>query len=228
MDADDTIPSIDWPLQRAIPSLDSDEVHLWCWDLCGDESKILHVLQILSEIERSRAERFVFPRDQRRYILAHAGMREILGLYLGVNANIIEFANNRFGKPRVGVALQFNLSHSGNLAVIGVAKEFEIGVDVELVRGRASELPVSQIAPEEQNELYSLPSESFVPAFYHYWTRKEALLKGLGIGFAGQVANHSIEGWRVENLTPAAGYTAAVAAKSNTLRVRCFRYSHNI
>jgi 4'-phosphopantetheinyl transferase len=154
---------------------------------------------------------------------ARAALSNLLAKYLGAAepsaagkaAEPPALAVDPGGKPRLAEdpgRLSFNLSHSGDLALIAVgAGGTEVGVDVErlkarrdLVRLAARWLPeddaavVASAASEEEREV----------AFYAAWTRHEARVKCTGVGLAGPVPGPEVCAYALE---VGAGYAAAVA-----------------
>jgi hypothetical protein len=98
----------------------TSEVHVWAVPLNGDPEPFA---ELLSADERERLGRYRFADHQRRYQIGHGALRLILAGYLDVAATDIEFRTGPRGKPYlVSEALQFNLSHSGKLALIAVAR----------------------------------------------------------------------------------------------------------
>lgn len=142
---------------------------------------------------------------------ARAAMASTLAEYLGEAAALRADAN---GKPRLAVdpgRLSFNLSHSGELALVAIAPGgVEVGVDVErrkprrdLVRLARRWLPAADaaaVAAAEEVELESV--------FYAAWTRHEARVKCAGTGIAGPPPGPEIAAYE---LSIDDGYAAAVA-----------------
>src|ERR1700741_2796090 len=58
-------------------------------------------LAVLSAHERQRAERFVFPRDRRRFRAAHVALRTAIAERIGVDPGAIRFVEVPFGKPAI-------------------------------------------------------------------------------------------------------------------------------
>ena len=85
--------------------------------------------------------------------------------------------------------MRFNLSHSSELALIGVCRGHEIGVDLERIKqiSEAERIVASFFSPAESAEFTTIPDKVKPQAFFRGWTRKEAVLKGLGIGARGAV-----------------------------------------
>ena len=88
-------------------------------------------------------------------------------------------------------ALQFNVSHSAGLGLIAVGADRALGVDVEKVRPitEAERIVASYFTPAELAAFGAIADGAKAVAFLRGWTRKEAILKGLGIGLAG-LATH--------------------------------------
>src|SRR5438093_6210953 len=118
------------------------EIHCWSISLDVTHSTCVALSALLSPGERSRSARMRYRTPRRRFIAAHGALRKLLGAYLGLHPSELGFVHNEFGKPALdgagqgqfGGRLSFNLSHSGDLALIGVAVDAEIGVDVEYIR----------------------------------------------------------------------------------------------
>jgi 4'-phosphopantetheinyl transferase len=165
------------------------------------------------------------PQLQQRFIAAHGGLRELLGRYLRVHPGEVRFGHNEFGKPALsgqfGGRLTFNLSHSADLALIGVATDAKIGVDVEHIRDEPDFTEIAQwfFAAAEVEELNRLPSELRARAFLSSWTRKEACAKaqGKGLGATNEIAEPP--GWSLYSLQPAPGYVGALVVEGSGWRV---------
>ncbi len=145
--------------------------------------------KILSEAELQRARRFVYPEHQRSFILARYGLRQILADYLDCAPENVYFQYGEHGKPHVdpkrhATSLRFNLSHSGDIAVLAVTDTCEVGVDVEYVKKELKALDIARryFSPKESAALESVSLTDQQLAFFQGWTRKEALLKALGVG----------------------------------------------
>jgi 4'-phosphopantetheinyl transferase len=150
--------------------------------------------RILADDELARARRLIRPRDRLRFARCRAALREILGNLHRVPPASLRFGSGSHGKPYLdpsstnGVAaLEFNVSHSGGVALIAVSRGPALGIDVEQIRPiRESDRIVASFFTEvEQAEFREIPEMKRESAFLRGWTRKEAILKGLGKGLAG-------------------------------------------
>jgi 4'-phosphopantetheinyl transferase len=220
--------------------LPSGELHVWFVDLTPAASPFEEGERLLSAEERSRADRFVFPRDRRRYVTAHVALREVLGRYLGRSGGDIRFTAGPQGKPSVESVsdkwLRFNLAHSHEGALIACARGIEVGIDIEWIRENvdADMIVASSFSADERAEWATTNPEERESAFFAGWVRKEAYVKALGEGLshltsaytvrlapAGQpallndVLRPATESlWWLHNVEVPAGYVAAAAAPS--------------
>jgi 4'-phosphopantetheinyl transferase len=147
-------------------------------------------------------------------------LRRVLGHYLDAEPGEEDIAVGEHGKPRLreGGGLEFNLSHSQNLALVAVA-ERPVGVDVEAIRPRRDLVGLAErfLDPEAAAAVGEAPEAEREGVFYRAWTRHEARLKCLGTGFNSgpnlQLAPSGGANRRlaVENFEVAPGYAAAVA-----------------
>jgi 4'-phosphopantetheinyl transferase len=162
--------------------------------------------------EAARAARFATPTLRRRYLRAHGALREILGQFTDSR---LDFALQEKGKPFLphSPEIQFNLSHSKEMALIAVALNTPVGVDIERVRKLAEHAAIA--------ERFFPPSESqpvSAQDFFRRWTRFEAVLKAQGLGLYG--AGVELEGeWTVQDLDAGPRFVAAVAAAGSGLTV---------
>ena len=115
------------------------------------------------------------------------------------------------GKPYLpGLpSVKFNISRTSGLALIAVAMDVEVGVDVERLRpipewreiaGRY--FPAAGVADERE--------------FFRHWTRLEAQVKAWGVGLTGDAAACPM----VEDVDVGDEYAAAVAATATGMKVK--------
>ncbi len=118
----------------ALPS--RDVVHLWHVNLDCDSTETERLQQHLSQDERARAARFRFAQDAAHFIAGRGLLRDVLAHYVNAPAAELRLAYGAWGKPSLAEqpAVCFNLAHSGGRALIAVAHQREVGVDIERVR----------------------------------------------------------------------------------------------
>lgn len=140
----------------------------------------------LSEEESTRANRFVHARDRERFIASHQALRRAIAARASVVEREVRFELGPHGKPHFA-RVAFNMSHSGDLALIAIGSHGDVGVDVEQVTDRDVDL----LAPTvfSIRELRALEAATDRRrAFFRGWARKEAFVKLLGIGVTGALS----------------------------------------
>ena len=178
-----------WAWPAKMPLLKKGVIHLWRLDTLSMGERWREYRDMLSERETKRANRYHFKADRVAFILRRSVLRILAGHYLGIDPQVLEFTKGLYGKPKIIArlnkdGLQFNISVSNAIILLGFAIGRNIGVDVERVR------PIDDIdsiakhffSPSEKALLLSQPPNEKLHSFYRIWTLKEALLKALGIG----------------------------------------------
>lgn len=155
--------------------------------------------------ELARAERFVAGPMRTQYLRSHAALRAILGKLTKAR---LDFAVTASGKPYLPGApeLQFNLSHSNEMALVGASLDVEIGVDVEHIRRLSDYTAMAErfFPPSEATDVTGAAD------FFRRWTRIEAAVKAQGSGLFGMGGELTGE-WTIEEIDVGPGYAAAVA-----------------
>lgn len=186
-------PSVPVGLRECVPA----PVNLW---FCPNEDLAPGIAATLAsywldESEQEVAGRFLFERDRRQYLVAHALVRRVLALETGIpEAEAVIWRSSRGrpflqtpagGLPRGAATLDFNLSHANAYNLLGVSRDARIGVDVErLDRGdRGLEDIAATFAPEERHWVAdSAPGRPRARRVLRLWTLKEAYSKARGLG----------------------------------------------
>lgn len=175
-----------WQSVAALPDLGPDDIHLWQFSLQKDETPIDDLQPLLSQEEIARAGRLIRPVDGMRFMLGRVRLRQLLGGYLASDPSALKLTTLPQGKPVLAEpALSFNLSHSGDLALLAITRTLPLGVDLEQLRPELDWKPLAKryFSPREQLTLQDLPPDQQNEAFFTIWTRKEAWLKASGCGF---------------------------------------------
>ena len=167
------------------------EVQLWLMSLDEPAWPSVDLHAVLDEAERQRASRFHFEPHRQRFAHGRGLLRHLLAHATGAAPEALRFELGPQGKPRLiapdrRARLDFNLSHSGALALLGLSDGAAIGVDVELPRPVPELQAIAErnFAPAEQRSLAALPLAEQLDAFLAVWTRKEAFIKALGGGLS--------------------------------------------
>lgn len=176
----------------ATPDLDASACHLWLFSLDQPAWPVEAIEGCLDDVERARAARFHFEIHRRRFITGRGQLRLLLSGYTGIPAGRLRFDYGTQGKPRLArgqpdaCPVEFNLSHTEGIAMLGIDREAEIGVDVEMVRAMedAGSIARDNFSASEVAVWESLPQSDRSDGFFACWTRKEAVVKALGGGLS--------------------------------------------
>jgi 4'-phosphopantetheinyl transferase len=244
-------PKKEWRAPPGDLSLEDTAVHLWRVNLARPEETVAALHLFLAPDEQERAARFHFQRHRDRYIVGRGALRDLIGQYLDRPPASIQFRYSDHGKPQLAAVMdapdfRFNVTHAKTLALIAFTWGREIGVDVEFVRRLDDALAIAErhFSPREFAQFRRLPPQQRVEAFFNCWTRKEAFIKAIGEGLShpldtfdvsfapGETAVlRQVDGspakaarWRLESLTPAPGYIAALLVKGHNWRLHRFTY----
>ncbi|MFG2571297.1 4'-phosphopantetheinyl transferase superfamily protein [Streptomyces sp. NPDC048481] len=168
-------------------------VHVW-WAALADAHPGL--LALLDPVERRRHDATADPADRGRFLVGCALSRIALAGPLGVPAadvplrRVCPRCGGPHGKvrleppPRGGPRPDFSVTHSGAVIGVAVCENGRVGLDVEdadLGLDVDTAARVALAAPELA-ALHRRPPAARKAAFLRTWTRKEAVLKALGVG----------------------------------------------
>jgi 4'-phosphopantetheinyl transferase len=208
-------------------NLNLGQIHVWYADI--KTCRIFNPEDYLSRDDLDRARRFRFKMDFNRFVMARALLRVILSQHLPLKARDITFEYDVNGKPGLKGAstdgIQFNVSHSGDKVIMALVRGKRVGVDVEQVNASIAglELARQNFSLREVAEIEDSPDEEKAKMFYRIWTRKEALLKAIGVGLGGLSKDLCLVNggdvyldetqWEVIDLYFARGYAAALAVE---------------
>jgi 4'-phosphopantetheinyl transferase len=197
--------------------------------------------QVLDQAELARAAAFRRPVDRELYLTAHVALRTLLAERLGERPEKLTFrqapcpgCGEPHGRPEVAGPVEFSLSHAAGLAVIALA-DTPVGVDVEgrsAFDGPAGPDVAGMLHPDERAELELLAAaepDRWSAAVLRCWVRKEAYLKGTGMGLGRGVGAEYVgvgpgfgpvaplagpDGWQLHAVEVPDGYDAAVAVRT--------------
>lgn len=224
--------------QSANLTVEPREIHSWFTRLQVSPLAVANLYTLLSPEEKDRAARFHFEEHRNKFIVRHGVLRSVLFFYVGVAPSDIELFQEPGGKPAMANAnIFFNMSHSNGLALFAIAREPQLGVDIEWIK----DLPAAErdtlakhvFSTGEFADLMAIMPEERTRAFYDCWTRKEAYVKATGEGLTAPldrfqvsiakeqpVALLQIENdierasqWSLFDLKAPDGYTAALAIR---------------
>jgi 4'-phosphopantetheinyl transferase len=157
----------------------SDVVHTWQVPLRADPSTVDRLYAVLSPVERQHAD--ARPETgRRRYVVAHAALRAILGRLLGIAPNRLRMATGPCDKPfLLDADVEFNLTQGDDTALVAVCRGRPVGIDLATCR---PDFPVHAMAerffPATERRLVDGPDAR--RAWLGLWARKEAWVKAAG------------------------------------------------
>lgn len=222
------------------PLHETDDAAVVHVDLTPDAQRETEALGWLDAAERSRRDRFLYPRPRREFTLCRAAVRSLLCRELGCGNAELSFETAKFGKPfarfrGIPAPVAFNVSHSGRHGLIALAPKGRIGVDVEERSTKRNLDGYIRLlfAPEERTALEKSRGRGRVELFYRLWTLKEAAIKAAGAGLSIDPASFGIPPgmvrgertgvfsfpetpevrWRLENISNAR-FAAAIAREA--------------
>ena len=169
----------------------NEDTHMWNADLDQSAFVIQCLSSLLSPGEKKRSERFSFDKDRNRFVVRHGLLRVLLSHYLGIKPDQIRFSYGQNGKPALPEMLnsndiRFSLSYSRGFCLFAITRCREIGVDIEFC-GRlldCDRIINNFFSEKEKCFFYCLNKKQRENAFFKLWTKKEALIKALGIGLS--------------------------------------------
>ena len=238
--------------RKVPPDIGFDDVHVWRVRL--DTSAGIETFRnVLSTDEEIRAKRFRADSIQRQFIVTRGALRHILSSYLDETPEELTFETAVNGKPRIAPTdghenlWGFNVSHSGEIAVVALCRDSEVGVDIEAIRENLDWKGIAKrfFSEDEQNYIFSLEAIERLGAFYRCWTRKESFIKALGLGVPSGLDRFSVDAsvgiaaspiveaekfgdistaWHILPINVPTGYEAAVTVKSDITQIRYFDF----
>jgi len=228
-----------WAIMGSISDrleIGEDEVHVWFAYLPPDPGAEREAWTVLTPEERARANRLRQYRDRALRVRTRALVRRVLATYLQVAPQDVAIATRPDGKPEVAGGdtrrwPRFNVSHSGTVALMAVSASHEVGADVERVRADVLWRDIADefFSPAEVDVIGHVPRADRRRAFFDCWVRKEAYLKGLGVGLRRSTTDFAVpvlgvggpvedpglaspRAWYVYGLEIESGFSAAIAA----------------
>jgi 4'-phosphopantetheinyl transferase len=237
-------------LEPPAPELAASSIHIWQFPLAISDDSLEGFNALLSEDEGARAARFHFEKDTRRFTVARAAVRSILGSYTRRRAGDLRFDYAHYGKPalsNVDADLRFSVSHSGEFGMLAVALGREVGVDLEAIRLDVETDTLAQrfFSELERTAIRGLPLHERVRAFFRCWTCKEAFLKGQGLGLSRSLESFDVEvrpdyrarllatrpdpeeaaRWSLHDIPVEENYAAAVAWEGAIAEIKILRHT---
>ncbi|MCH5586174.1 4'-phosphopantetheinyl transferase superfamily protein [Shimazuella sp. AN120528] len=172
------------------------QVDLYLFSIDPNDYDEKEFLSILSAEEQEKANKFHFPSLQKKYVISHGMMRQLIASYIACNPRDIRYHFNAFGKPELVIPscpLHFNLSHSEQFAALAIASH-PVGADIEQIKPLEDYVSLTRhfLSIKERKSFCQLAADDQQLAFYRAWTRKEAYIKAIGMGLSYPVEQVTI------------------------------------
>lgn len=226
------------------------EVHLWQCDWKTVRYGMHDARQVLSEPEKIRVKRLLDNEDIKRYLSVHIFLHQILGNYLQLPPDKIQFVYGLSNKPQLKKGLSdyqpvyFNLSYRDQYALLGISNTDSIGVDMEKIRN-IHDIPAfaaDYFSREEQEKIYGQKNvRKQLDLLFTFWVMKEAFVKSLNLSFTNPLALYNMSPfletscyspdfdpqntWTIQQITLHVRYKAAFALRTAAVRVAVFKYN---
>lgn len=146
--------------------------------------------ELLTRVELDRVERTRCPQRAARFANTRLVARELMSRYLRAGIADVQFEDSLNGKPFLSEpsssGLAFSISHTEIRSLIAVTYDQAIGVDVEEARfvSDLDALVRYTLHSSERAAIKKCSEDARSTLFLQLWTRKEAILKALGVGLS--------------------------------------------
>jgi len=172
--------------------LSASDLHIWHISL--DRNALLNKSfpALPSASEAQRTANMNHPELRQCYLKTRWAMRHILGCYLKTPAEKVQLHYAEQGKPalvsgKYALDLHFNLTHSGEWALLAVTLGAQVGIDMEKVTQKLHPIRLAKryFTQAVVAQLEELAEAEQQAALLKLWTQYEAYKKAQGVGLRG-------------------------------------------
>jgi len=241
-----------WNITANDLSLSPGCIDLWKVDLNREDNNIFMHAQNLTKEENARAEKYISGKKSREFIITRSTLRNILGHLLKTNSQKFEFTYTKHGMPMLSpttgyAEINFNVSHSYDIALIAITINQPVGIDIEKIRTDIDfeKLAARFFSEREYAEIMKYDGQKRLHSFFATWTRKEAIVKAVGTGIASGLKSFDvsvdpiapakliesrwgeeiISDWNLTTIDTSNEYFASMATISKSMEIRCWTMS---
>lgn len=138
------------------------------------------LITTLNNSQIKQVQQFVKKQDAYNYVLSKQLIKYGLKYFGYGDDDLNDIKCTTYNKPYLNNEISFNISHSQDICVCIFSDEMLVGADIEKI------VPISLLdfqdafSSKQMDEI--LKSENALDTFFRYWTRKEAAIKGEGLG----------------------------------------------
>ena len=188
-------------------TLKEGELHIWRYTLDEAQYQAEKVLPLLSKEEQERCAEYLNEAEKIRYTCNHRFVRQVLAKYLNVEPSHITFSKAAMGKPFIeGSDLFFSYSYRTTFGLLAVAKQKEVGVDIERIKVLQDPPTFASFSfsEKEREIIFKSSEETFQDTLFTFWTFKEAIIKALGVGLNADLTQIDLSGFLNKESNPLA------------------------
>jgi 4'-phosphopantetheinyl transferase len=158
-------------------------IDVWKIPVFTDNALLDFLHENLCKDEIEKLLRFHQQKDRQRFITSHGVLRFLLGKYLKLSPDKIQFVTDQNKKPLLNANddLHFNIAHSGDWILIAIS-DSAIGIDLEKIDKDFSYYEILSLNFSKEEIEFINNSDQPKNNFYLLWTRKEALMKATAKG----------------------------------------------
>lgn len=167
------------------PNRQTSTIHVWVFRHSQLTIPTLQMREVLSPVERQRAEKIRHLDLRLSYLQAKFAFRIILAAHLHVAPRDLRVTISRLGKPRLPAHdIEVSQSHSHDWSAVAVSAWGLVGVDIEHWRSlpNCRQLACHIMTDQEAKTFEEIPRQLRERKLLELWTRKEAVLKCGGLG----------------------------------------------
>lgn len=144
-----------------------------------------YLLTYVTKERREKLKRYRFQEDYLRSLLGEIFIRMKAAKYIGVDISEIDIGYNKFGKPHIVGAnnFEYNISHSGDWVICAISNKY-IGIDIEKIGKAHLDVAERFFTKDEYKILCEVEKGRVDETFFKLWTMKESYVKWLGGGLS--------------------------------------------
>jgi len=186
-----------------LPTLESNEIHLWLLPLEISHEQQAIAKTWLNSTQKSKYEKRLKSGRDSSYLAGRYYLYKLISGYSGQPAKEIELSYTRLNKPYLRETdsnLFFNFSdtadENGSIGIFAFSRSGEVGVDIESLgrSGNFSSIVEKRFSPLEQSIVIDQRGKMNNEAFLCVWTRKEASGKATGQGINFKMNQREVVG----------------------------------
>ena len=210
---------------------------VWYFDITNYKEKDFNEgINYLLQKNKEEVLKYKYSKDRHLRLVARLLLRKAI-IETGFSPNLFNlWKKNHLKKPIIEEWMNFNISHSGDYVVVAFSSDFIVGIDIEKPKKGIDVGMLSSFFLDEER-VAIMNSENIEESFYNIWTRKEAVLKGIGKGIVHGLKEFSClkdkveiesEIWYLKKINIFQDYICTLASNSNIENVIVKKITNNV